>query len=158
MGKWSDFSFRDQPQEYIRSKVEVDETTGCWNWTAARTHGYGVLRNGNRNIQAHRASYMTFCGEIPAGLFVCHRCDNPACCNPSHLFLGTNADNMRDKAAKDRAPYGSQHWRSKLDERDVAEIRARVAVGEYRGDIGVLFGITGSVVSEIASGKAWRRA
>ena len=76
---------------------------GCWNWTAYKNNeGYGRLRAGGEKVLAHRLSYSIFKGEIAEGLFVCHTCDNPACINPEHLFLGTHQDNVSDCVAKGR--------------------------------------------------------
>lgn len=83
------------------SSVHITES--CWNWTRYRNEwGYGRLRvNGEKQL-AHRVSFQLFRGPIPAGMLVCHTCDNPACINPSHLFLGTNQDNVTDCMAKGR--------------------------------------------------------
>ena len=76
---------------------------GCWPWRGTiGANGYGNVRIGGKRISAHRLAYEVFCGPIPAGLLVCHRCDHPSCCNPGHLFLGTSKDNSADMLAKGR--------------------------------------------------------
>jgi hypothetical protein len=78
---------------------KVNKTSGCWIWTAANKDGYGRYSNSG---YAHRISWEMHFGKIPAGMFVCHKCDNPPCVNPDHLFLGTNQDNVNDMRAKGR--------------------------------------------------------
>lgn len=87
------------------SKVEVTENPDdCWNWKAKAKsgHGYGIFNLGDHQSNAHRVSWMLSNGPIPDGLFVCHKCDNPRCCNPNHLFLGTPKDNTDDMNRKGR--------------------------------------------------------
>lgn len=85
---------------------------GCWEWTGStsRPGWHGRISVNHRLVMTHRVAYELWVGPIPEGLFVCHRCDNPPCCNPAHLFLGTTRDNMRDAAAKGRTGPQIRVW------------------------------------------------
>lgn len=114
------------------------DENGCWNWTAHTDHkGYGVLRVGEQMVHSNRVAWLVTYGEIPNGMFVCHTCDNRKCCNPTHLFLGTNNDNMKDMAKKGRSTRGrvfhkgETHPNAKLKDKQVMEIRRLYKTGKY---------------------------
>jgi hypothetical protein len=141
----------------LLEKITIDTKTGCWNWTAARfTNGYGHFMVSEKNGRpAHRVSYELHRGPIPKGFHVCHSCDNPLCINPSHLFLGTPADNMADKVAKGRQSRlkGVNSGRSVLTDDDVIAIRA--AVGLTQRELGERYGVGARQISYIRNGKSW---
>lgn len=87
----------------LARSIEIDER-GCHNFTGARRRGYGTVKTGVGSTNAHRLAWFLFKGDIPAGTFICHRCDNPACINVEHLFIGSPADNNADCRAKGRRP------------------------------------------------------
>lgn len=136
----------------------VDRRTDeeCWEWQGARnSKGYGQMRVSMRQHASHRLAYQAATGTDPADLHVLHRCDNPPCCNPAHLFLGTAGDNVRDCAAKGRNCSGSRHPRSKLNEAAVADIRWLSSNGAMGTELAAQFGVTPQMVSNIINRKNW---
>lgn len=165
MSEWIVTDRRDRMGRPIRvkdptatfwSKVSVGDESECWEWTAARNAGgYGVCRLLGDNL-AHRSSWRLHFGEIPPGLVICHHCDNPPCVNPSHLFVGTRADNSADMVAKDRASRlrNERSPRARLTNAQVAEIRFRWSRGESAPTLGPEFGVHPATVSRIVRGLA----
>ena len=138
------------------SKVAVGEPDECWEWQAARMpRGYGVI--GGPVRYAHRAVWVLTHGEVPAGMHVLHRCDNPPCVNPAHLFLGTHAKNVADMDAKGRrkGPKGETHPAAKLTAEQVRAIRRECAEVSQRV-VAERYGVDPSTVSRIVHGKQWR--
>jgi hypothetical protein len=141
------YTKRDWRETFFRRAVIVE---GCWLWDGAHTtNGYGELFTGKRTLYAHRASYEIHFGPIPEGMHVCHKCDNPGCCNPTHLFLGTPADNANDKARKGRtnAPRGNGNGRSKIRDEDLPALLRLRAAGLSQRLIGEVFGVKKQTVA-----------
>lgn len=143
----------------------VDGMSECWEWTKALVGPqdglrYGVFRRHGKNITAHRAAYEAFVGPIPAGALICHKCNNPRCCNPEHLYAGTyqsNADDMMAHGAYMAArPRRIKHSRAKLTEEDVAEIRHLASETDLTYvEIAARFGVDRSTVNRLALNDAW---
>ena len=130
----------------------------CWPWPGRRLpRGYGLLTV-RKNYYAHRLAYEFARGPIPVGLEVCHECDNPPCCNPKHLFLGTHKQNGEDMARKGRSTIGTRNPMAKLTNEQVAEIRALRLRGLTQQAIADTYGVRHETISKIVLGKRWRAA
>ena len=141
--------------QQIKSKSTEDLITGCWNWNGHLVKGYGKIRINYRRYPVHRVAYEIVNGKTPDGLLVLHRCDNPACVNPSHLFLGTYLDNSLDCLSKGRRNTceKERHWNCRLTEKQVSEIRQS---NQAIRIIASQFGISTSHVRSIKSGFRWK--
>lgn len=133
--------------------------SGCIEWVAGKNDkGYGVAHSRGKQFYAHRLTYELAFGPIPAGLFVCHQCDNPACVRPAHLFLGTQRDNIRDASRKGRMASGEANRHAKLTEEDVCEMRARFASGETTiAKLAAEYGIGPSGIGRAVRGRTWKQ-
>jgi hypothetical protein len=136
---------------------------GCWEWKGGRTgDGYGAIveRKTRKQFSTHRKSYEEFKGEVIKGYCVCHSCDNPLCCNPEHLFLGTPGDNTRDSVKKGRArclrQNGSKNPMAKLNEDLVKEIKRLFSDGWMTRDVESLLNIHHKRLEDIKYNKRWR--
>jgi hypothetical protein len=137
--------------------------TDCWMWTGYAPGGYGRLRRGPKVYLTHRLAYHFANGPIPEGMLVCHTCDNPGCCRPSHLFLGTHKDNAADMWAKGRqsklrptSPRGEDHARTQLRESDVQEIRMLKKMGYTAKELSQRYPVGLQGIYLICHGKTWR--
>ena len=128
---------------------------GCWVWVGDTANGYGVAWIGNRKFVAPRVFYELFNGAGTAeGLEVCHKCDNPACVNPEHLFIGDHAENMADAKNKKRMQKGEARPTSKLTEEDVVLIRKQATLMSMR-EQGRRFGVSHEIIRRVIHKTGW---
>ncbi|HET7133953.1 MAG TPA: HNH endonuclease [Gammaproteobacteria bacterium] len=145
--------------ERFASFVIPEPMSGCWLWLGNALTGSNRARFqiGTRKYLAARVAWKLATGADPGTLFVCHRCDNPGCVNPTHLFLGTDADNAADKVRKGRSLVGEHNPFSKLSQNQVSEIRRRYwADGESQHDLAAAFGVSRGAIANVVQGKNWR--
>lgn len=145
----------------LTARTIPEPNTGCWLYTGALDRrGYGRIRNGpgSASMLPHRLMYELVTGVKPEGLEVCHRCDNPPCCNPDHLFAGTHAENMKDSARKNRTRRGERvkASRAKLSVSDVVAIRAALRGGTSRTALAATYGVTRPAIRAIHLNHSWR--
>ncbi len=136
----------------------------CWNWKGMKDRqGYGMIKVRPKMYRAHRVAWVIINKEeIPDGFQVCHKCDNPSCVNPTHLFLGINADNVRDKVSKGRQSHagkgskGELHPRAKLTEKEVLEIRRQYIPNWVTArDLAFRFGVSEREIRAIIYRQVW---
>lgn len=157
---------------------KVDKRSGCWVWTGRITEqGYGQFAVKSKPRAAHRVSFELFNGPIPEGKIVRHRCDNPICVNPKHLFLGTVVDNARDRVLRkrDNPPSGDRHWtrqhpewivrgkrgpvkrRGRLNVRKAEQVKMMFNAGKYtKSDLARRFRVSIGTISGVVTGRVWR--
>lgn len=157
--------FTERPREYLRALIRgrsADTPSGCWEWLGGkRVNGYGVAQCGAKVYFTHRLSYWAFTGDPLGSLHVCHKCDNPSCVNPCHLFLGTASDNMKDCVTKGRSggllnPVGEKNCKAKLDEATVRVIREiKMNTGISNRALAEEFGVSNVQIGNIVRGVCW---
>ncbi len=141
--KFWDFAIRGAPDE-------------CWGWSGSvDSDGYALFSVRGMGSRANRISYVIHNGPIPKGILVCHKCDNPECTNPDHLFLGTTQDNTADMVAKRRHRFGELHNKAKLTDIDISRIRELRANGLSQQAIANQYGVSQTTISRILLGKGW---
>ena len=153
---------KQPPEERFWLYVEKCDD-GCWRWTGGKdTHGYGQFGINGKMIRTHRFSYeLHHPVSKPMNeneLYILHSCNNPACCNPAHLRLGTHQDNMNDKKSQGRGvvPKGEERVNSKLNEKQVLEIRERYASGGFtQQKLADEYGVSVGLICRIINRKTW---
>lgn len=135
--------------------MHCPELGNCWEWTGSlRPNGYGQY--GKKRLKAHRVAWEITYGEMPKE-FVLHKCDNPKCVNPEHLFLGTQQTNMDDKVSKGRQNKGETSYLHKLTDKEVVEIRYRYENEKItQRELGIEYGVTQSAISDVTRRKNWK--
>jgi len=140
-------------KDRLYSRIRFGNQDDCWNWVGCKAkYGYGVIGTNRGYKHAHRVMWELYHGVkiYSSKIFVCHKCDNPSCCNPNHLFLGTHKDNMQDKTLKGRGNN------TKLKPNEILEIRKLYRNGTSQRDIAETFCVDQSNISYIVSKKTWR--
>lgn len=138
------------------SKVSKTETCWIWNGMTDKQFGYGLFGVRDRIMKAHKVSWVMHRGNVPAGMFVCHRCDNPRCVNPEHLFIGTPKENTQDALEKNRMLKGEKNGQHKLTAAQVLAIRARSAAGETRESLAAEFDVWSACICKIVKRQRWK--
>lgn len=148
------------PVRTLFARVVINDAD-CWGWIGAKKgtapHLYPCLNDdGRRLVSACRLSFQFFNGAIPDGHEVCHRCDNPECCNPAHLFLGTARENAEDKSRKGRSVHSERSHFAHLTAEQVHEIRRRATRGETQQSLAQSYGVQQACISKIVLRRTWR--
>lgn len=153
----------EDAQRRFWDRVQIGKKNECWEWTTTlcKNNQCGILnispRDGlNVRMKCHRISYFLTHGSLPHELEVCHKCDNPPCCNPHHLFLGTHADNMKDCKRKGRTSRGQKHHWHKLTERQVVAIRKEHAEGDTITEIAKDYKMSFYAIWAIVNRRSWK--
>lgn len=149
------YKTKNSPESRLWAKI--DKTGGpdsCWTWNGAKTKdGYGHQYISGKTVLSHRAAYLYSGFEIPSGFCVLHKCDNPLCCNPSHLFIGTRADNIADKVRKNRQARGERIGVSKVSNLQVVALKRLRSLGWRQKTLSIFFGLSQGHVSGILSNR-----
>lgn len=155
-------SLTERQKKNFAAKVKKTNIDECWIWTGggvARCK-YGYFQVGKQSYPAHRVAYFLEHPTEDQSCCVLHKCDNPPCCNPNHLFLGSEADNSHDRDAKRRGAIpdnrGSRHGLSKLTESQVSSIRQMYSGSISQSDLARLFGVGQDQISRIVNRKRWK--
>jgi len=143
--------------EDVWEKINIGGEDDCWEWVGnIRKDGYADFTVGGKKILVHRAAYQTRIKEIPKDICVLHTCDNRKCCNPKHLFLGTQCDNIKDMIKKERNAKGNQYPNTKLNKEKVFKIKKLYSTNKYsQKELAKQFNVDASEISRVINNKIW---
>ena len=146
-------------EEKLRLGAPPGRPEECWEWQRSLTsRGYPrTSHRGVRTIMVHRLAYEVHKGPVPPGISVCHKCDNPKCVNPNHLFLGTVTDNQRDKFWKGRHPHCGTHGRARMTDDEARMVRATAKCPDDYRRFARQFGVGYGTIYNLVRGNSWKR-
>ena len=149
---------KTDPIKRFFGKIDKRGKDDCWNWLGYKDKdGYGTFNPTSKTLQkAHRFAYALAYGEIPCGMCVCHKCDNPSCCNPKHLLLGTPADNDADRDQKYRQAFGERSGRTNFTAKDIINIRTLFDGGMSESAIARQIGASQTGIGSIVRRRTWK--
>lgn len=151
------YKYEKEIIERILKNIKINETN-CWEWLkCTNQNNYGVIRAKRRNYLVHRLIFEIIKKQNIKGKLVCHTCDNPLCCNPDHMFIGTQTENMKDAQLKKRMKQGEKHYRHKLTIKNLEEIRLLLKNGNSIRKIALIFNVSASCIAAISSGRNWKK-
>ena len=146
-------------ERYFWGNAQIASAEECWHWVGnIKKSGYGIAHIKKRRVLAHRVSYLLYYGTLPPNMYVCHRCDVPACVNPHHLFLGSPQENKDDCVRKNRQArqFGVENGRAIIDDEIASRIKASIRSGAPLRVISSRENVSIHIVKEISRGRSWK--
>jgi len=139
----------------VWKRINKRDENDCWEWVGGKDKdGYGRMMIDRHNYRTHRLTYIETYGSIPEGLIICHRCNNPSCCNPNHLYAGTIRENSQQCTKEGRRVSGEKHYKTILSDKDILKIRSLYSTGTFsQRELGRMFGVTQAAIWYIINNK-----